>query len=623
MKNSIEFYKKWNAPLLISFVALIIFCGIIVYKFLEFNNVEIEVKSDDYDSNVYLSTDINGDKSERWESYMATPSNPDSTRVYIGETVNVQIKNDNDFNINNWSIKISPKNECYLNGFWGGSLEIHQFRNGEEIVESLNEIVANSEIERLDVNSCVDAMMISLEPGDYFIFYPYEKLDADIIRAEDSVGIVFNFYYIDSLDCSDYVLFYQNDIRIGDTWIYPVIIVLWIVWGCALISYISLWVINKGTTRDLQSSAQAIMVMADLYLVAYMLDVEKQKAYLIKGDNENNLFEFEKEGIQEGIYRYIENECRDAYREELKRFLDFNTIDERMKDTSSIVFEYLCNSFGWCSVRVFKLINSRNSSTRYVLAIQDINSEKRKIHEIEERVRQKENQVLTQGGFLDNTFGAMNELVSVIRATSEKMVIDLESEEQKMMAMCINNSVEHLHLLKNCVYDLFKIDTEQFEIHNEIYNIHEMVNKLKGILMPFYMDKEFKFQLEIDTAIPDKLYGDKERIMQILVVLLFSSMFVTEKGFVKLSVFGKQDDNLEELIFSVRDSAMGFTEEQVMEIQEVLKNTHLIPLENASLVYLQIMNQILKKMNSELKIVSIFGSGSEFYFSIEQEIINE
>lgn len=623
MKANSEFTRKWHTPLITSFVILVILCGIIVYKFLEFDNREMSVTGEDNNSTVTLTMDIDSAKGERWESYMQTSADSNSTRAFTGETVTGTVQNENQYNIRNWSVKISPANECYLNGFWGGKMEIHQFRNGEEIVETLEGIVGNSEIEDLEVNSYVDTMMIRFKPGDYFVFYPDNAFDTDIVRAGDSVGLVFNFYYIEPLDFSDYVLSYQNDISIGDTWIYPVIIILWTAWGCALIAFIVIWVMNNRVVRDLQSSAQAISVMADLYLVAYMFDLEKQSTYQIKGDGDNKIFDFEKDGIQQSLNKYADTGCKEVYSEELKQFLDFSTIEERMQGTASIVFEYVSKSVGWCSIRIFKLIRKNDSSTRYIMAIQDINSEKRKLHEIEERVRLKENAVMAQGDFLDNTFGAMNQIVSVIRATSGQMAMELENDEQKMMAIAINNSIEHLHLLKNCIYDLFKIDAERFSLNNEVYSITEMVDKLNGILLPFYVGKEFVFQKEIDADIPLKLRGDKERIMQILVVLLFSSMFVTEKGFVKLSVFGKQNGDTEELIFSVRDSAIGFTEEQVMEIQEVLKETNLMPLENASLVYLQIMNQILLNMNSELKLVSIFGSGSEFYFSIEQEVVKE
>lgn len=618
-----EFTRKWATPLFLSLVVLIILHGIVVYKFLEFDNREMSVTGEDEKAAVTLTMNIGSEKGERWESYIQTSADSNATSVYTGETVMGSLQNTNQFNIRNWSVKISPVNECYLNGFWGGKMEIHQFRNGEEIVGTLEKNVGDADIQNLDVNPYVDTMMVRFLPGDYFVFYPDSVSDTAIVKAGDSIGLVYNFYYIEPLDFSDYVLVYQNDIRMGDTWVYPVIIILWTAWGCALIAFLIVCVMNNRVVRDLQNSTQAISVMADLYLVAYMLDIEKQSAYLIKGENGDSLFDFQKLEIQDSLNRYIEEECKDSYRDELTKFLDLSTIEERMKGTSSIVFEYVSKSVGWCLIRVFKLNQHNNTAARYILAIQDINGEKKKIQEIEDHVRQKENAAMTQGGFLDNTFWAMNELVAAIRGMSGKMAMELADDEQRMMAISINNSIEHLHLLKNCIYDLFKIDEDQFVINNIEYSITEMVDKLKGILTPFFMGKEFEFQQEIDADIPEKLCGDKERIMQILVVLLFSSMFVTKKGFVRLSIFGKQNGNVEELIFSVRDSAMGFTEEQVMEIQEVFRTPYLRPLENASMVYLQIMNQILLKMNSELKLVSILGSGSEFYFSIEQEIVNK
>lgn len=622
MTKNESFAGKWLGTLVASFVIILIICGAVQYQFLDFNNKEMYSSGSDTSSLVTVENDIGSEKVEKWNSEIKVSDGTDSVRRFVGETVNLKITNGYDYPIKNWSIRINPKNECYLNGFWGGSVEIHQFRNGEELVESVDSIVSNSEIKGLEVNTYVDYLMIHLQPGDYFVFNPTIRNDESSIVSGEIVGLVFNFYYIEPLDFSDYTLSYHNDIMVKRTWIYPVLIILWVVWLCALISYLSICYSNRRMKRDLQSSVQAISVMADLYLETYMINPDKQSAYLIKGNKEKSLFDFGEGSLQECVDRYIEEDCKENYREDLKQFLRIDTVEDRLGDSSSIVFEYKSKSIGWCSVRIFKL-GKIKSDDQYIIAIQDINEERKKLQQVEENIRQKENEVIIQGDFLDNTFFAMNQLVAVIRGTSEGLAAALPEGEGRSMACSINNSIEHLHLLKNCIYDLFTMDTNRFELKKDAYSIVEMVDKLKGILMPFYLGKAFEFQLDIEPSIPKTLRGDRERIMQILVVLLFSSMFVTEKGFVKLSVFGKQNGNVEELIFSVRDSAMGFTEEQVMEIQEVFKDTNLKPLANASMVYLQIMNQILIRMKSELKLVSVLGSGSEFYFSIEQEVVNE
>jgi len=618
-KKQSEITRKWLVVLMVFCALLVFLCAATWFNFMRFNEKKMSVTGTQEEADLILMLDNGSEKQERWEAQFATVDSPDTPLHFYGETVSGAMYNNKKNAIKNWKIKISPKNECYLNGFWGIEIEIHQFREGKEIVETLNSIVNNSEIKKLEVNPYLDNMMIRFLPGDYFVLSARDKVEEDVIDSEKYVGVVFNFYYDEPLDFSNYVIEYRNDIKISETWVYPVLIISWIIWICALVSFISVLSAKRRVTRELKNSVQAVSVMADLYLYAYIINPEEKTAYPIKGDDGNEIFNFESKHIQDRLYSFAEEDSKSIYTDALKEFLTLSTLDERMQNASNLVFEYVSRKIGWCAIRIFKLEPAK-SSVQYILAIQVLNEEKKKLYAIEESIRQKESAVTTQGNFIDNTFFAMDSLFAEIRQTSDRLAKELPDDEYKKMLQSLSDRIEHVYLLKNCVSDLFKVDSDHFELRNESYSINAMVSRLQGILRPFYTGKNFEFQVAVDPAIPDRLYGDKERLMQILVVLLFSSMYITEKGFVRLSVKGKQKENTVELLFSVKDSAVGFSKEQLEEVQEALKYTELKPLENVSAVYMQIMNQILRRMNSELKLISVLDSGSEFYFTVEQKV---
>jgi len=580
----------------------------------------MSVTAETEDADVYIELDTNNPKGERWESAIQMSDDASNTVMMNGETVNCRIFNTNSHNVKQWSFKITTGKECYLNGFWGGTIEIHQFRNGEEIVETVPEIVANSKINSLETNHYMNSMMIRLRPGDYFIFSPYRGIGVDNIKANDSISVVYNFYYVQPLDFSDYEISYQNSVEVTETWQYKVLTLVWLVWLLVMFLYHTAIITHKRLLRDVRNSDRNISVMADLYLETVRIDVKNKTGYHISQKEGKPMLKTDSGSIQDCLYAYADEDCYDIYEKDLKAFFDLSTLEQRMGDASSIVFEYQSKSIGWCSLRFFILSKSKEGN-QYVLAFQDINEERRKLHEYEEHIRHSENAMLTQGNFMDTIYYALSGMAFGIRQNMGTLQDMLDDEDQKILAESIGLNVEHFLLLGGFVYDLFSIESDRLNINSEEYNIYDMVYSLEGMLLPFQEGKEFSFQTDIDSILPAKLMGDKKRIMQILVVLLSSSMLMTEKGTVKLSIFGKQEGEKEQLLFSVRDASAGFKEEELEEIEEMMNDLGKNPMGNAAYVYFQIMNQVLKKMNSELKIVSSYGSGNEFYFSIDQDIV--
>jgi len=622
MKKERDILKKWRGPLIISFVALLIISGVIWYMVLENNAKEIVVGIGSEDGGITMDADAGKAKGERWNSVLQVSPDKRDTIACVGETVKWNIVNNNTYGITGWHLKISPEDECYLNGFWGGSIEVHQFRDGEEIVETLSGIVDSSKIKYLDNNKYAGVMMVRFLPGDYMVYYPDTEANADIIMPGENRLVVMNVYYSHPVDLSDTQLIFRNEIKMGNLWQTKILCVLWALWAVGMIFYHAAIFAKKRILHDTKNADQNISVMADLYIETYKIDLKKKTAYLINEKQSTSLIHFENDHLQESLDRYVELDCYEIYAEDLKKFFDLSDLEQRMEETSTLVFEYKSKTIGWCSIRFFKLVSDKDGR-QYVLAIQDINEERRKLQDYEEHIRQVENSTLIQGTFMDNVFYALNGMVQVVRSDMKTIEENLPEGEDKERAQAVHYNVEHLLLLGNFVYDLFSLESDRFEVKPEVYSLSEEVDTLVGMLKPFFKYNKAEFIMNIDKNIPDRLKGDRRRIMQILIVLLSSSMIMTKEGFVKLSIFGKQDGDTEELLISTRDTTEGLTEEQLADIYEMMNETGLKTNVDAAYVYFQIMNRILRKMGSELKIVSALGSGSEFYFSVKQEIVNE
>ena len=75
--------------------------------------------------------------------------------------------------VEDWTLRINIKDDCYLNNGWCGKFEIHQFiEDGTEVSQLVD--LRNYKTDELTINYHLAAqdLLIPLKPGDYLIYYP-------------------------------------------------------------------------------------------------------------------------------------------------------------------------------------------------------------------------------------------------------------------------------------------------------------------------------------------------------------------------------------------------------------------------------------------------------------------
>jgi len=621
MKKRNESLSAWKLVLWIAGMLIILGFAILWYWVVAFDtNEEISEANQgnqtvtfvDHESNTYLDS---------WETIIKTSDEEETGDVFTGATCSCNIVNNNNYNVKDWKLRIEIEQDCYLNSFWCGSFEVHQFRDGKELINLIEN--SQSDISSLDIdrNIYTDSSLIHLQPGDYLVYIPSVLENEDVVSAGDSVGIGFIFYYHDRMDLSHWTLNYSNDLKMTSTPYFLILIVLTVFWLVTLTFYLCLQSMANRIKKQMNSRIKTLSIMADLYLEAYMIDISENTAYLIKGDEKGLVLDLPEKNVQKALDEKISLSCQDFYIEKLLEFLDFSTVMQRMDGLSSITFEYEDKKEGWKSIRLFRASEDKNNAL-IVLSLQDIDEEKKKLRTIEERMRLAEYKQNVSGSFLENVSFALNDISKKVIENGIR-ISESPEQESKELAKRVVLDTRHINLIQNTLFDLYEIECKGFNLNIHTYNIFDMADELYNILKPYADDKDFDFTFDIDKGISPLLKGDSDRIEQILVIIIFSAILMTQHGYVKFSLFGKRLDNEMELIFSVRDTAMGFTEKQLKEIHDFINGSNIETFDNASLVYLKIINGILKNMDSELNIVSVLNEGSDFYFTLRQTVADK
>lgn len=173
--------------------------------------------------------------------------------------------------------------------------------------------------------------------------------------------------------------------------------------------------------------------------------------------------------------------------------------------------------------------------------------------------------------------------------------------------------------------DTTRLETGTFEILNMDYDLCSVINDVYNLYLRTANAKGVKLDLKVDEDTPHELYGDGLRIKQCILKLLDNAVKFTEEGTVTVDIgYTKigQDEIL--LAVSISDTGMGIKEEEI--------ETLLMPFEKASQdrsvknegcgLGISIVNGLLKLMNTQLRVESVFGVGSTFSFSVSQKVIN-
>ena len=192
-------------------------------------------------------------------------------------------------------------------------------------------------------------------------------------------------------------------------------------------------------------------------------------------------------------------------------------------------------------------------------------------------------------------------------------------------SMDINNAAESLLSLINEILDISKIESGKMHLVEQEYDVVKHVRSIVSMIKVRSSQKELTFDMEIDEHIPKILYGDGEKIKQILLNLLTNALKYTEKGGFTLKI-GLTDIKGDVASFraSVKDTGIGVKEEDLDKLftaYERLDEKKNSGIQGTGLG-LDISRRFSELMGGKLWCESVYGEGSEFIFTFDQKIID-
>lgn len=230
-----------------------------------------------------------------------------------------------------------------------------------------------------------------------------------------------------------------------------------------------------------------------------------------------------------------------------------------------------------------------------------------------------------KGRFLAHMSHEIRTPINAVLGMDEMILRESRELQVREYALDIQNAGKSLLALINDILDVSKIDSGKLEIIPVEYDVSSLIHDTVNMIYQKAVSKELEVEVYVDEKLPSRLMGDDVRIRQVLLNLLNNAVKYTEHGSVALSVTGEKKEQKVLLHFEVKDTGVGIREEDkpklFEEFQRIEESRHR-NIEGTGLG-MSITLQLLKLMGSHLEVTSTYGEGSDFFFDLEQDIIDE
>lgn len=206
-----------------------------------------------------------------------------------------------------------------------------------------------------------------------------------------------------------------------------------------------------------------------------------------------------------------------------------------------------------------------------------------------------------------------------IIGTADLLLRNNVNPEQRKLLEVLQFSTQNLLELINNVLDFTKGAANQIQLENRPFILKDFMRRLVEALQGRANEKGLAIELEIDENIPNYLVSDVLKLGQVLNNLLGNAIKFTEKGRIRLILKLVQlKKELVHIELAVKDTGKGISDTKLATIfqpfAQILDKTS--ETRSGTGLGLTISQRLVTLLGGKLKVTSLVGKGSTFYFDL-------
>jgi len=210
----------------------------------------------------------------------------------------------------------------------------------------------------------------------------------------------------------------------------------------------------------------------------------------------------------------------------------------------------------------------------------------------------------------------MNSIVGFSELALDSMGTSVTTEYLTM----ITENAKGLLQIINDILDVSKIESGYMELEMIPFDLRELLNSCKNIIMPKAIKKNIDLRFYIESPPGRMLICDPTRLRQVFLNLLSNAVKFTDSGSVKFSaVIIGESENKVVLRFEVKDTGIGMTAEQMKKIYDPFIQADISTTRKygGTGLGLFITKKIIDLMESRLDVKSEPGKGTSISFELD------
>lgn len=170
--------------------------------------------------------------------------------------------------------------------------------------------------------------------------------------------------------------------------------------------------------------------------------------------------------------------------------------------------------------------------------------------------------------FLYNMTNDIRAITKDINNDANNAILELDSKkiDKDYMSECLRGIKENtarFTTMTNEILDVSSIDNASIKVYDEKYNIKLLLRRLVTLYNDKCKEKNLTFRSDIDSTLPEYLYGDSLGLKNVLTSILDNSVKYTSNGYVELNVSTIIKNNIVRLIITIEDSGIGISPDKL------------------------------------------------------------
>ena len=170
--------------------------------------------------------------------------------------------------------------------------------------------------------------------------------------------------------------------------------------------------------------------------------------------------------------------------------------------------------------------------------------------------------------FLYNMTNDIRAITKDINNDANNAILELDSKkiDKDYMSECLRGIKENtarFTTMTNEILDVSSIDNANIKVYDEKYSIKLLLRRLVTLYNDKCKEKNLTFRSDIDSTLPEYLYGDSLGLKNVLTSILDNSVKYTSNGYVELNVSTIIKNNIVRLIITIEDSGIGISPDKL------------------------------------------------------------